>query len=672
MEGTKLHQTNPMTMSESDEPSDLLTYLYLYGEDLSSATVMPDPIEKATTLQQVVDTQQNLKEMVQTRTKLLTEQFDTMKQMAIDRKMPKLQDAMNRLRLVEKEPAKMGKIAEDLLPQIKDLKRRERAEFRESLIDLKPATVEIAPEEGLPSKVRNAPVLKELGSLEGRALVSAAVRGLKGSLRGTRISHLQDYEKLIPRTPELFDAPTRWFTDEYFVETRLLGPNAYLVQVASGKIPGFTDQQLAMINSKMNVNIAQLMQREELLVVNLSDLSTVTDVPKDRFLCAPVLLMSARSKSGEIFDLTKRTLPTPLAIKLNPNDQHFFMPMNTNWFLAKLYFNNADMNYHEAVSHLLNTHLNMEAYEVATLKAFQSDHPLFKLLYPHFLFTMTINSVARNTLTNQGGAFDTFFSLGLSGLNQLMKQDWSRGDTPLNFCMRVPLTKHQLLNRIGGSPYVYWGNMHYHLIHDYVDGYFKCFPKEFNNPTADKKIVEWLQTVKGSANIKLHKHVGHDRASLVDLVTGIIWTASVFHSAVNFGQDRFFSFIPAAPAILVKPPPTDPDAPPAGVDPSRWKNVLNSSPNAEQEKWLLQALPNAKQATRQIMVAHILSTPTRRALGYPLMEYFFGEKKKVQANLEVYVGNLRVKSYEDGLSERSQMIGYPYLIYDRVAQSVAI
>jgi hypothetical protein len=43
---------------------------------------------------------------------------------------------------------------------------------------------------------------------------------------------------------------------------------------------------------------------------------------------------------------------------------------------------------------------------------------------------------------------------------------------------------------------------------------------------------------------------------LIRLLTGIIWTASVYHSAVNFGQARFFSFVPAAPTNLRSDPPT--------------------------------------------------------------------------------------------------------------------
>ena len=136
---------------------------------------------------------------------------------------------------------------------------------------------------------------------------------------------------------------------------------------------------------------------------------------KDK-LCAPTLLMSAViDKDGTKYDLQEGTSPKPIAINLNPG-QCIFFPNDPNWPIAKMFFNNADVNFHEAITHLLKTHLNLEAFMVATLSLFPFNHPFSKLLFPHFNFTATINWAARATLTEPDGAFEQFFSLGHDGL----------------------------------------------------------------------------------------------------------------------------------------------------------------------------------------------------------------------------------------------------------------
>lgn len=39
-------------------------------------------------------------------------------------------------------------------------------------------------------------------------------------------------------------------------------------------------------------------------------------------------------------------------------------------------------------------------------------HPIYRLLFPHFRYTMEINATAREALINANGAIETSFSLG--------------------------------------------------------------------------------------------------------------------------------------------------------------------------------------------------------------------------------------------------------------------
>ena len=53
-----------------------------------------------------------------------------------------------------------------------------------------------------------------------------------------------------------------------------------------------------------------------------------------------------------------------------------------------------------------------EPYVIATNRQLSVMHPIYRLLHPHFRYTMEINALAREALINAGGTIETSFSLG--------------------------------------------------------------------------------------------------------------------------------------------------------------------------------------------------------------------------------------------------------------------
>lgn len=60
----------------------------------------------------------------------------------------------------------------------------------------------------------------------------------------------------------------------------------------------------------------------------------------------------------------------------------------------------------------LNTHAVVEPFVIATNRHLSVLHPIYKLLYPHYRDTMNINSLARQSLVNDGGIIETTFLWG--------------------------------------------------------------------------------------------------------------------------------------------------------------------------------------------------------------------------------------------------------------------
>lgn len=60
----------------------------------------------------------------------------------------------------------------------------------------------------------------------------------------------------------------------------------------------------------------------------------------------------------------------------------------------------------------LRTHCATEPYIIATNRQLSAMHPIYRLLYPHFRYTMKINALAREALINTNGIIETSFFPG--------------------------------------------------------------------------------------------------------------------------------------------------------------------------------------------------------------------------------------------------------------------
>jgi arachidonate 5-lipoxygenase len=233
-------------------------------------------------------------------------------------------------------------------------------------------------------------------------------------------------------------------------------------------------------------------------------------------------------------------------------------------------------------------------------------HPILKLLRPHFRYTMAINTAARATLINDGGILDQLFAIGGAGKVELLRR--------VSECYRVQWTNVVQYaqergvddpDKLPGYYYRDDGTKTWNVVNKFVEGIVDEFYSTNEDVENDSEIQSWAMDVytdafpgwSGSKESDRHgfpKKIT-TKKELTEHCTLIIFTGSVQHASINFGQYDMYAFVPNAPATLRCPPPI-----------KKGDADYNT---------LLSTLPDKTSTANQIVVAHLLSQYSHDEVG---------------------------------------------------------
>ncbi|XP_075315422.1 hydroperoxide isomerase ALOXE3-like [Odontesthes bonariensis] len=362
-----------------------------------------------------------------------------------------------------------------------------------------------------------------------------------------------------------------WKEDDFFGFQFLNGVNPNVIERCSKLPPNFP-------------------VTEEMVKPFLRDGSTLkTEMEKGNiFLCDQKIMdgIPAWTKDGNslhmtaglcLFYMNPESKLMPIAIQLyqQPSEQNpIFLPSDpeTDWLLAKLYVRSVDMMEYEAVHHLMNTHYLAEVFAVATLRCLPVIHPLYKLLIPHFRYTLQINTIGRQILLGPDAVFDVS-TIGIEGLKEVMRRAQSKM-TYSSLCLPENITARGL-ESIPNFYYRDDGLKLWNIINGFVRSVVEYYYPSDSDVREDTELQEWI------TEIFTHGFLGNKLSGcpacfntaqeVVKFITVVIFTVSVQHAAVNNGQFDY-SWVPNGSLQLLKPPPTTKGQ-------SNMKTILDILPN---------------------------------------------------------------------------------------------
>ncbi|XP_003466325.2 polyunsaturated fatty acid lipoxygenase ALOX15 isoform X2 [Cavia porcellus] len=466
------------------------------------------------------------------------------------------------------------------------------------------------------------------------------------------VKSLEDFKQVLPRERTLLAERVCdcWKDDAFFGYQFLNGANPMLLR-RSRSLPARLLLPPGM--EDLRTQLEKELQAGSLFEADFSLLDGITPniiIFKQQFVAAPLVMLKLQP-DGRLL---------PMVIQLQPPrwgqpPPPLFLPSDPPmaWLLAKIWVRSSDFQLHQLQSHLLRGHLVAEVISVATKRSLPSLHPIYKLLIPHFQYTMEINALARSSLVSKFGIFDLVVSTGSGGHVDILQRA-SAHLTYRSFCPPDDLADRGLSDvkssLYGQDALRLWG-----IISRYVTGMVGLFYKSDTAVKQDPELQAWCREItevglQGAQDRGFPLHL-ESRAQLCDFVTMCIFTCTGQHASTHLGQLDWYSWIPNGPCTMRKPPPTSKDV---------------------TEKDILKSLPNLYQARTQKTIIKFLGRrqPVMVPLGKHKEEYFSGLEP--HAVLKQFQEELATMDKDIEVRNACLDLPYEYLQPSKVENSVTI
>ncbi|XP_043332319.1 polyunsaturated fatty acid (12S)/(13S)-lipoxygenase, epidermal-type-like isoform X3 [Cervus canadensis] len=476
---------------------------------------------------------------------------------------------------------------------------------------------------------------------------------LKGTLDLTNsVRRLEDFNEVFPRgkTPLAERVRNSWKDDALFGYQFLNGANPMLLR-RSTSLPSRLVLPPEMEDLK--TQLEKELQTGSLFEADFSLLDGVKPnviIFKQQYVAAPLVMLKLQP-DGRLLPMVIQLQPPrngcPPPVLFLPSDP----PMA--WLLAKTWVRSSDFQLHQLQSHLLRGHLIAEVISVATMRSLPSLHPIYKLLIPHFRYTMEINVLARSNLVSKWGIFDLVVSTGSGGHVDILQRA-TAGLTYRSFCPPDDLADRGLLDvkssLYGQDALRLWG-----VISRYVEKMVSLFYKSDGAVKDDPELQAWCREIT-ETGLQGAQDRGfpislESRAQLCHFITMCIFTCTGQHASTHQGQLDWYSWIPNGPCTMQKPPPISKDV---------------------TEKDIVDSLPSLHQARTQKTFIKFLGRrqPVMVALGQHKESYF--SDPGPQAVLKQFQEELAALDKEIEVRNAGLDLPYEYLRPSMVENSVTI
>jgi arachidonate 15-lipoxygenase len=371
---------------------------------------------------------------------------------------------------------------------------------------------------------------------------------------------LRAYEQLFPElSPPRSIA--RWQDDDYFAYQRLNGPNPMVIRQVRrrNELPeqfAVTDalfQRVTGGRATLGDEIAagRIFLTDYALLASAQGVHTFPD-RTTRYLAAPFGLFW--------WNLAKARLE-PIAIQLErvPSEKNpVYTPTDdpATWLRAKVFFQVADLNYHELSTHLCRAHFALETFTIATARQLAQAHPVHVLLAPHFEAMVYNNFQGRQVLVNSGGTLANVLAAPLELALDVIRESYRTLDFR-QFCPVTELAERMDPGALDGAFFYRSDALTvWNAVQSFVRQYVQVYFRSDADVAKDTEVQGWARelTSPSGGNVQGFPDRIETVEQLVSVLAPIIFTCGPQHAAVNFPQWDYMAFTPNMPGFARQAP----------------------------------------------------------------------------------------------------------------------
>lgn len=479
-----------------------------------------------------------------------------------------------------------------------------------------------------------------------------------------------------PRVTYIYERD-RGLSDCEFARQRIAGANPMrlkrILDSDNSLLKGLSSRTYALANSE-TVELGAAAAQNRLFVTDYSLFQNLVpgDFQSGRYV-GPAAAVFYHSEQGL----------EPLLIQLEPKGKIFTPQLEYSvdeWMRAKLYVQVADAVYHEAIDHTAYTHFAMEPVTIATPRQLPSNHPLYRLINPHFRFLLPVNHRGSRILLEKGAAFDNLLPLSLDTTKALigraiLERPFNDYALPDNISRRGVEQEYLPEFPYRDDAQLLWSAI-YNYVSSYLsryyledravlqDRYVQAWASELGTPLNQRPITDfpqapaWLpEDLKAKVGMDYKQLPSHPRLpgfpakiasvqQLVDIAATIIFTCAPQHSALNYAQFDYLGCVDNLP--------------------------LSASARPDVNASLEKILPTPEMALQQMQITFLLSGIYWGCLGNSeLIE--FREPGDIEI-LQQFQAELKKIEHEINLRNQKRQtkygVDYPYLLPSQIPNSL--
>jgi arachidonate 15-lipoxygenase len=364
------------------------------------------------------------------------------------------------------------------------------------------------------------------------------------------------------------------------VAERIAGSQAVALADLQQKMP-VSDALLQGVLGDQGITLAHAIAERRLYVCDYSMLEGASADcfhGEQRYLAAPIALFywNPTPPPGYPPGGALQPIAIQLAQRFDAEAAPMYTPNNSaggndanllKWRIAKYIVNVVCAIQHESVAHLGDCHLIIEPIVVASHRQLSGQHPLLKLLLPHFRFTININDDAIHSLIVPGGVVATNVGPAIESTRALVASAhqawrWDQNSPDQVFAVRG-------VDRLAVFPFRDDTLLLWAAIKRYVSAYLRLYYKSDQDVREDSELQGWINELtsplycgfKGLGGL-LPAADGSGRQVidsldyLTEMVAHIIYRAGPQHASVNYAQYPLMSYMPSVAGTIYQAPPT--------------------------------------------------------------------------------------------------------------------